>query len=190
MAENFFTRANRVLKEVVDKTLEGGFLHTPKDVHDYLIEKGFVEINPEIINEAGEVATRATEAGIAKIPKEEKIMQETKFEIENVAVTKTRRSSGKASIYPFDSLEVGQSFFVPSSDEKPEPWKTMQSTVATATRRYAEDVVDENGNPVMRQILRGPNQGKAVQETKNTRIFVLTEDVKDGKKGARIGRIA
>lgn len=187
---NFFTRANEVLKQVVEKTLEGGFAFTPKDVHDYLIEKGFVEINPEITNEAGEVATRATETGIAKVPKEEKLMSDQNFVIESIPVVKTRRASGKASIYPFDKLEVGQSFFVPASAEKPEPWKSMQSTVATATRRYAEPVVDKDGNPVMRKIVRGPNEGSEIQETKNTRLFALTKDTKDGVDGARIGRIA
>jgi hypothetical protein len=185
---NFYTRANDLLKSIVVETLAGGYIFAPKAEREYLEGKGWVESNPEIVNDAGDRATRATQTGIDTFPKEEKVMSE--FIVENIAVEKTRRSSGKKSIYPFDALEVGQSFFVPVSAEKPEPWKSMASTVGTAIRRYAEDVVDAMGAPVMRTVKRGPNEGKMIQETKNTRVFVLKKDTKDGIDGARIGRIA
>ena len=193
MAENIYTRSAKVLNRVVEETLKGSFAYCRHDAEIvYLIEKGFVEVNQEMIDNDGGVATRATEAGIEKskgakfAPKEKNEMNG--FVIENIAVEKKRRSSGKASIYPFELLEVGQSFFVPATEKRPEPWVTMASIVGTAIKRFSEVVLDENGQPVMREIVRGPNKGELTQETKSTKVFVLTKDSKDGVDGARIGR--
>lgn len=51
-----------------------------------------------------------------------------------VPVPTVRRQSG-GSIYPFDALEVGQSFHIPVSDSKPNPAKSLASTVSAATKR-------------------------------------------------------
>ena len=57
------------------------------------------------------------------------------FEIDdNVPVPTVRRASG-GSIYPFDALAVGQSFHVPVSEGKPNPAKSLASTVSAATKR-------------------------------------------------------
>ncbi len=86
---------------------------------------------------------------------------------------------GKSSTYPFDSMEVGQSFFVAATQDRPNPAKSMASTVNSAKARYAvEDGVDAEGNTKYR----------------NTREFVLRR-VQDGtpfgfpgKEGAGIWR--
>lgn len=55
----------------------------------------------------------------------------------------TRGFGSRASVYPFASLEVGISFFVPANDVRPNPAKSLASTVNSATARYAiEDGVD------------------------------------------------
>ena len=50
------------LAEIVAAGANG--LFTPAAVPGPLVEAGLVEINPSMLNEAGEIATRATQAGI------------------------------------------------------------------------------------------------------------------------------
>ena len=54
----------KALREIVAATQEGSFAYTSEGVHEKLTEYGFVEINPEIKDETGDIATRATQAGI------------------------------------------------------------------------------------------------------------------------------
>jgi hypothetical protein len=52
-------------ESVVKATEAGSFCYTSPDVHAPLAAQGLVEINPALVDEAGNVATRATESGIA-----------------------------------------------------------------------------------------------------------------------------
>lgn len=57
------------------------------------------------------------------------------IEIEDgIAVPVVRRRQG-GSIYPFDALEVGQSFHIAVTEDKPNPAKSLASTVSAATKR-------------------------------------------------------
>ncbi len=198
--ENKFQKLNRLafeqMPEIIKSTKEGLYVFTPESVYSILVKKGFAEVNCDIKNDAGECATRATQEGIEKFQTgEEEIMSEVEsvggIEIENVAVVAKRASrSGKGSIYPFAALEIGQSFFVAATEDKPEPWKKMASTVGTAMTRFAVPVLDTNGQPVMRLVAKGPNKGASVPEMKKTRVFTMIKDEKNGVAGARIGRTA
>lgn len=84
--------------------------------------------------------------------------------VANVPIPAARRF-GKSSTYPFDGLQVGQAFFVAATTERPNPSKSMASTVNSATARYA---VEDGTNP----------DGSV--KFKNTRKFVLRR-VTDGK---------
>lgn len=72
------------------------------------------------------------------------------YEIVNVGniedfAKRTRESAPK---YPFADLEVGQGFPVYPTEDMPEPWKSLQSTVSTASKRYATVIgqeTNENG---------------------------------------------
>ena len=198
--ENKAQKATRLaleaLPEVVKATLSPiGYALTDETVWSVLVKKGLVEVNGDIKDAEGRSATRATSDGIAMVPKEELKMAEENavtsgFTIEDVPVVETKRTGNKASMYPFDALEVGQSFFVPATEEKPEPWTSMKSTVASSNKRYGVPAVDGEGNPVMRIKTRGPNKGDEVQDTTLTRRFGIGKDEKDGVAGARIGRTA
>ena len=61
--------------------------------------------------------------------------------------------------------------------ETPEPWKSLASTATSATRRY-DQVVMENGQPVMETV---KVKGETVTREKkvHTRTFVMRE-IKDG----------
>lgn len=76
---------------VVKATQAGSFCYTSADVHTPLIEKGFVEINPAMVDEAGSVATRATEAGIAALQPvaEESEPVQTQTQTQTPAVAET-----------------------------------------------------------------------------------------------------
>lgn len=182
-----------MMPEIVTATNADSFIYAePFDVA-YLIELGYIEQNSTLI-EGNKLATRATELGIefvlkdvqkqpevAETKKEKVIMS---FEIESdVPLPVAKRGGTRTSAYPFDKLEVGQSFFVAPSEKHPQPAKSLASTVSGATKRY--DVEVEGTREV-----RNPKTGetKTVQKTEHTRVFTIRAEVKDGVEGARIFR--
>lgn len=108
------------------------------------------------------------------------------FIVEDKALAaKERKAFLNTPKYPFEQLNVGQSFFVPNTEFRPEAVKTMQSAVTSANNRFAEKTGEKRIN-------RG---GKEVDVLKLVRKFdVRAETVTgaDGKEisGARVGRIA
>ena len=188
------------LAEIVAAGANG--LFTPAAVHGPLVEDGLVEINPAMVNEAGEIATRATQAGIesldsgaivvgnanseansaiAETGKTEKV--KTMFQIEDSIPVPTISGRGRGvKVYPFDQLEVGQSFFVANDESKPNAAKSLASTVCSATARYA--VPAEDGST------KTNKKGEVVPVMVKTRKFVVRSAEEDGVKGARVWRTA
>ena len=188
------------LAEIVAAGANG--LFTPAAVHGPLVEAGLVEINPAMVNEAGEIATRATQKGIesldggaivvdnatteansaiAETGKTEKV--KTMFLIKNdVPVPEISGRGRGGNVYPFEVLEVGQSFFVPNSESKPNAAKSLASTVSSATARYA--VPAEDGST------KTNKKGEVVPVMVKTRKFVVRSVEEDGVKGARVWRTA
>lgn len=182
------------LSEIVAAGANG--LFTPAAVHDPLVEAGLVEINPAMTNENGEIATRATQAGIesldsgaivvdnetteansetAETGKIEKV--KTMFKIEdNISVPTISGRGRTGAKYPFEQLEVGQSFFV-------EGEKTIApSTISAATARYA--VPAEDGST------KTNKAGESVPVMVKTRIFFGRKVEENGVKGVRVWRTA
>ena len=184
------------LAEIVAAGANG--LFTPAAVHGPLVEAGLVEINPAMVNEAGEIATRATQKGIespdgaaivvdnataeansetAATGKTEKA--KTMFQIENDVPVPVISGRGRGvKVYPFDQLEVGQSFFVANSETRPNAAKSLASTVSSATARYA--VPAEDGST------KTNKKGEVVPVLVETRKFV----VRSVEGGARVWRTA
>ena len=188
------------LAEIVAAGAKG--LFTPAAVHGPLVEAGLVEINPAMVNEAGEIATRATQAcieslgsgaivadnatseansEIAETGKTEKVKSMLKIEDSIPVPTISGRGRG-VKVYPFDQLEVGQSFFVANSESKPNAAKSLDSTVSSATARYA--VPAEDGST------KTNKKGEVVPVMVETRKFVVRSVEEDGVKGARVWRTA
>ena len=87
--------------------------------------------------------------------------------------------------YPFSKLEIGQAFVIPVSENHPEPWKSLQSTVSGAQRRFA--TVD--GEKTRRNRKTGTE--KTIQNWVPTRKFRLYEiKLEDGSSAAAVKRIA
>ena len=183
------------LNDVIQATKENSFVYTAPTFHGPLIVSGDVEVNPEMTNEAGEFATRATAKYLTQ---ESPTMIEPivtaakpKFEIDvgvpMPAVSRkisTGLRAGRTPVYPFEQLEIGQSFFVADREGK-SAHKTMASTVNSANIRYVEEIPGE---------VRTNRKGNTVAATRQLRKFKSfdTERImEDGsvQKGARIFRV-
>ena len=188
------------LAEIVAAGANGMFV--PESVYAPLVEAGLVEINPSMTDDNGNVATRATQAGIesldngetignnstseatsatAETGKTEKV--KTMFKIEDSIPVPTISGRGRGgNVYPFDQLEVGQSFFVANSEDKPNAAKSLASTVSSATARYA--VASEDG------ATKTNKKGEVAPVMVETRKFVVRSVEENGVKGARVWRTA
>ncbi len=87
----------------------------------------------------------------------------------------------KGSSWPFDEMEVTDSFFVPNTEDRPNAAKSMASSVSAATARYAEVIEGQ---------FRTNKNGAQVPATRNTREFTVRAWEENGVKGARIWRTA
>lgn len=86
--------------------------------------------------------------------------------------------TGRESKYPFDHLELNQGFDVEPTSDNPEPWKSLQSTVSTASRRFATVTGTKTGRT-----------GKALNEYEFERRFkVVKVKADDGAFVARVIR--
>lgn len=171
-----------------------------------LVAAGLIEINPAI-TDGDRVAAITTEAG-AKLAQEhagdDKAAAEeakAKFEIDdNVPLAPKRRggnTNAREAIYPFDALNVNQSFHVPVSTKMPKPARSLASAVSAATAKYAVEVKDANGQTVMEPFERKDKAGTVIEtgtrpKMQNTRVFtVRAVDASDPRgPGARIYRIS
>lgn len=182
------------LAEIVAAGANG--IYTSPEVHLPLVEQGLVEINPGMVDENGNVATRATQKGIESLDtgngsgdnapteaisetaatgKTEKV--KTMFQIEdNVPVPAISGRGRGGETYPFEQLQVNQSFFVANSESKPNAAKSLASTVSSATARYA--VPAEDG------ATKTNKKGETVPVMVETRKFI----VRSVEGGARVWR--
>lgn len=199
-----------------------GFVYLTKDEGMPLVKANLVEVNPSAVDpeDNTRVAARLTSEGQEFInnysennSKDNKMHAATNYAIIDSAVLPpSKRGNAKGGgapvKYPFDHLQVGQSFFVPVSEEHPDPVKTLGSTVSSANMRYAEEtgeketkevtkrgpgnraVVDENGQKV-REIVERP----VYKFTRHFSLRAVEAGVKYGEwvapdNGALIARIA
>lgn len=105
------------------------------------------------------------------------------FKIEDSIPVPTISGRGRGgNVYPFDTMEVGHSFFVAADESKPNPAKSLASTVSSATARYA--VPSEDG------ATKTNKAGEVVPVMVKTRKFFVRSVEEDGVKGARVWRSA
>ncbi|MCW2763996.1 MAG: hypothetical protein JWR85_4197 [Marmoricola sp.] len=173
-------------------------MFTSKEVHEPLVTAGHVEVNPEMKNDAGELATRATAAGIAAVQGApagdtgatagaSAPAEKPKFDIEDGVdlPESVARAGGRTEMYPFETLAAPvtgtdgrvkmQSFFVPGKEPK-----SLASTVSGARARYARVIEGQT---------RTARGGKTVPMTEVVRDFAVKADTKNGVAGSRVWRI-
>lgn len=150
-----------LLTAIVEATQsEAGFAYQKQTAVKKLVDAGLVEVNETISNDAGEFATRATAEGIEQMTGKNESETGTaktetsakpSFELETgIALPTIRRGGRGATLYPFDDMEPGHSFHVPASEDKPNPAKSLASTVSSATARFK----DEEGNVTRKFVVR------------------------------------
>lgn len=121
-----------------------------------LLDNELVEVNTEI-TDGDKVAVRATEKGMAEAPApstnegNNNTVTDTNtattasaspFAIIEGAVLPAGRAPRASSVYPFETMNVGQSFFVPATEDKPNPAKSLASTVSSANKRFTKEGAD------------------------------------------------
>jgi len=141
---------------------ETGMAYMSQKSVQKLVDGEYVECNIQMTDAKGNVAVRATQKGIA-IMSDPATTETPTAEAQAPATATTpvyavesgtsmpaltRARSGATSIYPFDALEAPvkdetsgdvtySSFFVPATEKRPDPAKSLASTVSTASKRYA-----------------------------------------------------
>jgi len=59
------------------------------------------------------------------------------------------RARSRESAYPFDRMEIGDSFHVPVTAQNDDPIKNLSSSVSNANQKYFEREKDENGDEII-----------------------------------------
>jgi hypothetical protein len=181
-----------LLAAIVTAGADGMFV-SPTDSAPLVAAK-LVEVNPAVVDASGALATRATPEGIALVNSTNTngaaaapaaaSTGTSKFAIDTGIEMPASAARGRtATTYPFDALQVGQSFFVPNTTEKPNAAKSLASTVSSANQRYA---VPAEGT-------RTDRKGNVVPNKTLTRTFVVRpvdESAQGRGAGARVWRTA
>lgn len=181
------------LAYVVEQHDGGAFAMGSEDYFKELVDKGYVEVNVAMATDAGDVPARPTEAGI-KLIKDNGVtdnvvapVTEPSFAIEDgIAIPEAKRGGGggrkgpRGSKYPFATMENGQSFFVPATEEMPNPAKTLASTASTAKKAF--------GTVVGTREITRKGETKTVDAYNYTRGFIVRAVEENGVKGARVWR--
>lgn len=140
-------------------------------------DPALIDVNTEMLDPADNAAVRLTDAGKAMVAEAGKPAaaptngaSQSKYAVISNAVlpaSKRRGGGGGApTVYPFDSMEIGQSFFVPVSEKHKDPVKTLGSTVSSANMRFA---VDTGEKKEVERTKRGP-KNKAVLDADGNKI--------------------
>ena len=169
-----------------------------------LIEVNMGASNPE---DASRVAVRLSEAGAAYLTAKANPVNEpaktvtgpSQFVVISGAVLPPSkrgtglRGGGAPKIYPFDDLEVGQSFFVPVSEKHPDPVKTLGSTVSSANMRFA---IETGEMKTVERSKRGKGNkleldanGNKIIEKKEVPVYKFTRkfEIRGVEKGKQYG---
>lgn len=189
-----------LLKAVANATAANALVYLSQADAMPLMQHNLITIDPNVAdpNDASKRAAKVTDDGVKYLAsggvEQEKTSQ---FSVLSGGFERPKSKrvggfgKGAPPKYPFDTMAVGDFFFVADSAvSSGDAVKTMASAVGSANQRYAEDVKDENGNIKTktvtrakrgedRKAIKGPD-GKNVTETVTvnekhfTRKFVVS----------------
>lgn len=170
------------------------------------VNAGFLAVDMSV-TEGNTAKVTLTEAGRASLASSGNVS--TGFQIEdNIAMPTNTTRRGRQGGYPFENLNIGQSFHVPVKDgEKPEDVAArLQSSVSGARARFAEEVAGETEPFVQKTYKKNEDgsfakdaDGKRIVETENTiqrpvtrltrdfKVLPVTDDPRG--PGARVWRV-
>lgn len=192
------TEMNRIA-EASEATARDSFIFATKAQMKKALEKGFVICN-ESVTDGNKIAWKTTPEGDAFIRETNPTGTETETETpaENAGATDGAKiimgyeikklsdisafenaKVGREGKYPFESLGVMEYFDVPATADNPTPWKSLQSTVSTASRRYAKVTGTKTGK-----------SGKELNTYEFERRFkVIKATNENGEPVARVARV-
>lgn len=199
LSANQMTKLGKIVAATQDEAT--GFLHMSTKSVQILLDAGLVECNTEMTDAQGNPAVRATQQGIETMnapdtaPAAEAPASAFKIDT-GIPVPTIRRAGSATSKYPFDDLPVGGSFFVPATEEMPNPGKSLASTVSSASKRYATKngtrTINRKADEALAQE-RGVEVGTLVPVEVDAydyeRKFIVRSVEENGVSGARVWRI-
>ena len=175
-------------KNIVAASATAGFMYIPTKDAKKLETEGLIVSNPAM-TQGDTIAVKPTEKLLAEVngsnaaaapagdaPAEQPAKASVTLE-DGVALPAISRQGLKGDVYPFAKMEVGQSFFIASTEKHPNPAKTLASTVSSATRRYATPHATET---------RTSKRGEVVPKLVPTKAFTI----RAVEGGARVWRTA
>ena len=174
-----------VIKALKDIQASG---RVSKEVGEPLLKQNLIVVDTTDVDANGLAAAKLTDEAVASLPSAttQSAPAETQSFgiITNATLPPSKRGnrlgSGAPAKYPFATMEAGNSFFVAATQDKPNPLKTLGSTVAVQNHKYSEPtgevkkvertkrgpknraVVDANGNKVREVVDK--NVRKAVRK--------------------------
>lgn len=195
------------LTVVATKTQNGEVHYVDEKNGKKLLDEGLIEVDFEDMSD-GKAAAKATEAGMAVVFDEENheegsptrsavsamngVNKVKNMENEDNGIQvmsgislppKTRKTRQGGGSYPWATLEVGQTFFVPDSrfagttkDGKPksaDAYKAMTSAISSAEKSFGEQTGETKAN----------RKGEQVPVVKKTREFDLARVEAGGQYG-------
>jgi len=151
-----------LLEKIATATAENTFVYMTEKAIKTLVKAELVECNPNDLDENGKIATRATSEGLALVMKPvdasegettPEAVSSDEFELESgIAIPVARRGRSGSTRYPFDRMEVDQSFHVAATEENPNPAKKIASSVSSAIKRYRDAEGNKTWGFVVRRV--------------------------------------
>lgn len=176
-----------------------------------------IEVNTAMVDASGNAAARLTDAGRAMLagnaaaPAGAAAPASPYAVISGAVLPPSKRGNAKGggapTIYPFETMEIGQSFFVPISEKHPDPVKTLGSTVSSANIKFSEPtgekktvkrakrgagnkaVLDASGAKIMEEVqvdVRKPLRKFAIRKVESGKVYGAWTATADGALIARV----
>jgi hypothetical protein len=176
-----------LLEMIVAATNAGSFHYVTQEEGMPLLQHipPLIEVNTDMV-EGNKAAARATDAGKAMVTGVATAPAVTNGAaigvIKGAVLPPSKRGAGlhggAPKQYPFDTMDVGDSFFVGVSEKHPNPLKTLGSTVSSANMRFAEETgekktVTRKKRGEDRKAVQNPD-GSFVTETVELPVYNFT----------------
>jgi hypothetical protein len=186
----------RLARAVEGRNSAQGFVYGTKQEYKTLLDAGLVDFD-EAKKDGNKIAMRASDAGLAAFTATQgggtptnapagvvtPTAEKPAFKItKEIPMPKVRRREGESgSKYPFDALEIGDSFHVPITADMPDPKKSMASSITAAKMRYSNKLEGQHKS----------RRGTMVDNVEFTRNFAVRAVGKDDPEGpgARVWRV-
>lgn len=162
---------------------ENGFMMLTQAEGQDIVNSGFAVVDTSIV-EGDTAAVRLTEAGTAELAKTAEgtapaaeAATKASFDIDDgVPMPTGTVRRGREGGYPFDKLEIGQSFHVAKTAENPDPATRLASSVSGARVKYSVET-GETEQVEKKTYQRGPDGKGYAKDADGKRIVESTETV-------------